>query len=154
MKKLLLLYAFISISFALFSAENNHGGTIEGKWQPHDIAITIEGLPGSISTAIAQQIKSDPSSECVKNSIVEVKKNGSYTLTNVCEENGNITGTWKQNGNKLTVTFSTSSNKSETITITSLTEDTITIDITDKIPDDLEFNGIKVSSLRLILKRM
>lgn len=153
MKKLLLYILAYSLCAIPASADEG-SSTIVGKWQPYDIAITIEGVPSVVSTAIVQQIKSDPSTECVKNSIIEVQKSGAYTLTNACEENANASGTWKLAGDKLTITLSGKSNVKETITIKTITTETITVDITDKIPLDFEFNGIKLSSAQLILKRM
>ena len=154
MKKL-LLYILISVLYILpATADDGSTASIEGKWQPYDITISIEGIPSAISTAIAQQMKNDPSSECVKNSIIEVKASGSYTLSNACEENANLSGTWKLTGDKLAITLSNQPNLKETIVIKAITADTITVDITDKIPSDFEFNGIKVSSVQLVLKRM
>lgn len=150
MKKPAILCILTFISFAALA----NGNSIEGKWQPYDISITIEGVPSAISTAIAQQVKSDPSTECVRNSIIEVKKDKTYTVTNACEENQGISGTWTLNGDKLSFTLSVQSDTSETITIKSITEELITIDITDRIPSDFEFNGIKPTSLLLILKKM
>lgn len=150
MKKLLFICILLAVSLTAFAGNNS----IEGKWQAYDIAITIEGIPTAISTAIAQQIKNDPSTECVRNSVIEVKKNHTFTLTNACEQNGDMSGTWKLNGDKLSVTLSKYPNSNEIIAIKSITEELITVDITDKIPKNFEFNGIKPTSLILTLKKM
>lgn len=154
MKRLLLILIISILYVASVAAQNNITGSIVGKWKPYDIAITIEGIPNAISSAIAIQIKEDPSTECARNSIIEVKKSNTYTLFNACEENGDMNGTWKLSGDKLIISLSKYPNSSETVTIKSLTEELITIDITDKIPSDFEFNGIRLSSAHLILKRM
>ncbi len=154
MKKL-LLYLLTCALFAMPAAAENISATaIEGKWKPYDIVITIDKVPSVVSSAIAQQMKSDPSTECIRNSVIEVNKSGAYTLSNACEENANASGTWKLAGDKLTITLTNQPNVKETITIKAVTAETITVDITDKIPLDFEFNGIKVSSAQLILKRM
>lgn len=153
MKRLLLLYTLLVIPFFLLANDKNFTGSLEGKWQAHDISISMDGIPKGILVALAQQIKDDPSTECVKKSVIEVKKGNKYALTNACEANGNLSGTWKLNGDKLVITFSKYPNASETIIVKSITEDTITVDVTDRVPSDFEFNG-KKPTLHLILKRL
>lgn len=154
MKKLLLFVLIGITNIVPATAENISGTAIEGKWKPYDISITIEGVPAAVSTAIAQQMKSDPSTECIRNSIIEVSKSGAYTFINACEENKNASGTWMLAGDKLIITLTGKSDRKETITIKAVTAEAIAVDITDKIPSNFEFNGIKVSSAQLVLKRM
>ena len=148
MKQLFFLYIFLAFSFTSFASG------IDGKWQPYDMSITIEGVPSAISTAIAQQMKSDPSTECVRKSTIEVKKNNTYSFTNACDQNGSMSGTWKLNGDKLSFTLSKYPDVTETAIVKSITADTIVIDITGIIPKEFEFNGIKPTSLILTLKKM
>ena len=147
-----LLYLLICILYVVMPASAKSSTTIEGKWQLYDISIAIEGLPSVIATAIAQQIKTDPSSECVRNSVLEIGKAGAYTITNACEENEDFSGTWLLAGNKLTFTVDNQSVR-ETVTITEITAEAMSVDISSAIPSDFELDGIKLTSVILVLKR-